>query len=64
MVFGDRDGGLDMVARYLGTDAHRMGHRKGFAIEIAREIDHTFASIASQQHLRAVIARYLAAHFA
>jgi alpha-beta hydrolase superfamily lysophospholipase len=64
MVFGDRDGGLDTVARYLGTDAHRMTHREGFAIEIASEIDHTFASIASQQRLRAVVARFLIGHFA
>ncbi len=63
MVFGDSDGGLDMVARYLGTDAHRMSDRDGFAIEIAREIDHTFASIASQQRLRSFVARYLALHF-
>ncbi len=64
MVFSDRDGGLDMLAPYLGVDARRMRGRAGFAIEIASGVDHTFASLASQERLRETVARYLAAHFA
>jgi alpha-beta hydrolase superfamily lysophospholipase len=64
MVFSDKDGGLDTIARYLGTDAHRMARRQGFSIEIASGVDHTFASIGSQERLREVVARFIAAHFA
>jgi len=63
MVFSDKDGGLDMIAPYLGTDAHRISRRTEFSIEIASGVDHTFASLASQQRLRQIVSRYVAAHF-
>jgi alpha-beta hydrolase superfamily lysophospholipase len=63
MVFSDKDGGLDMIARYLGTDARRMARRHEFSIQIASEVDHTFASIASQEHLRRAVARFVTEHF-
>jgi alpha-beta hydrolase superfamily lysophospholipase len=63
MVFSETDGGLDMVARYLGTDARRMKRRKNFAIEVATGVDHTFASIDSQRRLREFVGKYFALHF-
>jgi len=64
MVFSDEDGGLDMITRYLGTDARRMTRRDGFSIEVAKRVDHTFTSVASQQRLREIVARYVTDHFA
>ncbi len=64
MVFSDEDGGLDMVTRYLGTEARRMRCREGFSIQVARRVGHTFTSLASQQRLHEIVARYVTAHFA
>jgi alpha-beta hydrolase superfamily lysophospholipase len=63
MVFSDKDGGLDMITPYLGPDARRMARRREFSIEIASGVDHTFASLASQERLRQVVARHVAARF-
>ncbi len=59
MVFSESDGGLDMIARYIGVDAERMARRSEFSIEIMRDVDHTFSTMASQQRLRAVLYRHL-----
>ncbi len=64
MVFSDEDGGLDMVTRYLGTDARRMSSREEFSIEVASRVGHTFTSLTSQRRLQEIVARYLTAHFA
>jgi hypothetical protein len=40
-----------------------MTRRREFSIEIASGVDHTFASLASQERLRQVVARYVAARF-
>jgi dienelactone hydrolase len=63
MVFSDEDGGLDMIARYLGTNAHRMACRPEFAIEIASGVDHTFASSASQERLLHAVSGFVTAYF-
>jgi pimeloyl-ACP methyl ester carboxylesterase len=59
MVFSESDGGLDMIARYIGVDAERMARRPEFSIEIVRDVDHTFSTMASQERLRAVLYRHL-----
>jgi pimeloyl-ACP methyl ester carboxylesterase len=55
MVFSFIDGGLDMIATYLGQDARRMRGKKGFSIEIVDGVDHTFRSLASQERLRQIV---------
>jgi pimeloyl-ACP methyl ester carboxylesterase len=64
LVLGFDDGGLDMIARYLGHDARRMRGRKNFSLEIVEGADHTFGAAASKQKLFELITRYLVAHFA
>lgn len=59
MVFSESDGGLDMIARYIGVDAERMAGRPEFSIEIMRDVDHTFSTMASQERLRAVLYRHI-----
>ena len=59
MVFSESDGGLDMIARYIGVDAERMAGRSEFSIEIMRDVDHTFSTMASQERLRAVLYRHI-----
>jgi pimeloyl-ACP methyl ester carboxylesterase len=56
------DGGIDMLASYLGTDARKMRGRRNFTLEIV-SADHTFATIASQQLLRRVLRAYVATRF-
>ncbi len=64
MVLSFEDGGLDMVARYLGSDAHRMRRRKNFKFEIVDGSDHTFTSMASQTLLRELLVKYVTDTFA
>jgi hypothetical protein len=61
MVFSESDGGLDMIARHIGVDAERMAGRPEFSIEIMRDVDHTFSTMASQERLRAVLYRHIEA---
>jgi hypothetical protein len=63
LVSSFSDGGLDMIASYLGSDARKMSGRKEFALEIADGADHTFSSIASQRILSGILKRYLTRHF-
>jgi alpha-beta hydrolase superfamily lysophospholipase len=56
------DGGIDMVAGYLGTDARKMRRRKNFTFEIVNA-DHTFATIASQELLRSILRAYVDKRF-
>ncbi len=63
LVFSFNDGGLDMVAKYLGKDARKI-RRKQFELEIVDRADHTFTSIESQAVLSGAIRGYLQAHFA
>jgi hypothetical protein len=57
------DGGVDMVARYLGTDARRMRGRQNFAFRILQGADHTFKTLASQQRLCDLLTAYVTSHF-
>ncbi len=57
------DGGLDMIARYLGNDARRMRGYDNFALQVIDDADHTFTTLASRDNLRLLLVRYLAAHF-
>lgn len=63
MVLAFDDGGVDMVAEYLGTDARKMRERKNFSFEIVDGADHTFMSIASQKILRELLTRYMTTRF-
>ena len=56
------DGGIDMVAGYLGTDARKMRGSKNFSFEIV-SADHTFATIASQNLLRTILGSYMSTRF-
>ena len=60
LVSSFNDGGLDMITRYLGTDARRMSGATEFSLEIVDGTDHTFTSLASQQILSEVLRDYLA----
>ena len=64
MVLGFEDGGLDMIARYLGRDARRMRGRRNFVLRILSSVDHTFTTIESQGQLRQALAEYLTTRFA
>jgi len=64
MVLAFEDGGLDMVARYLGRDARRLRGRPNFVLRILPNVDHTFTTIDSQGQLRETLTEYLATRFA
>ena len=57
------DGGLDMIAGYLGSDARRMRGYERFALEVVDGADHTFTSLASQRTLSAILRKYLRERF-
>jgi pimeloyl-ACP methyl ester carboxylesterase len=63
MVLSFDDGGVDMVAEYLGSDARKMGGRKNFSFKIVDGADHTFKTIASQDKLRELITSYATSRF-
>jgi alpha-beta hydrolase superfamily lysophospholipase len=63
MVLSFDDGGVDMVARYLGNDARRMRGRKNFTFKVVEGGDHTFKTIASQRMLRDIVTSYVTTHF-
>jgi pimeloyl-ACP methyl ester carboxylesterase len=58
------DGGLDMIAGYLGDDARRMRRRREFSLKIVDDADHTFSSLEAQRVLLRILTRYLAERFA
>jgi pimeloyl-ACP methyl ester carboxylesterase len=64
LVLGFADGGLDMVARYLGNDARRMRGYASFSLQILDDADHTFTTMASQRKLRQILSSYLTTRFA
>jgi alpha-beta hydrolase superfamily lysophospholipase len=63
LVLSFEDGGVDMVAGYLGTDARKMRGRKNFSFEIVDGADHIFTTTASQVVLRELLRRYLSSRF-
>jgi alpha-beta hydrolase superfamily lysophospholipase len=63
LVLSFMDGGLDMVARYLGDDARRMRGYDNFSLHVIDDADHTFTTIASQEKLTKILADYLTTHF-
>lgn len=63
LVFSFVDGGLDMIAKYLGHDASRMTGRAHFSLDIVDGVDHTFRSIASQERLRAIVTSFATRHY-
>jgi pimeloyl-ACP methyl ester carboxylesterase len=63
VVLSFHDGGVDMVARYLGDDARRMRGYKSFSLLILEGVDHTFQTLAAQQALREVLTNYLSTRF-
>ncbi len=64
VVLSFDDGGVDMIAQYLGTDARRMRGRKNFQFEIFEGSDHAFQTLASQQVLRDQLVRFVTSRFA
>ncbi len=63
MVLSFDDGGVDMVAEYLGSDARKMRGRKNFSFKIVDGADHTFTTLASQSTLRDLLTSYAATRF-
>jgi hypothetical protein len=63
MVLSFDDGGVDMVAGYLGSDARKMRGRKNFSFKIVEGADHTFKTIASQSTLRELLTSYATTRF-
>jgi hypothetical protein len=63
VVLDYNDGGVDMVARYLGDDARKMRGCKSFSLLILEGVDHTFQTLAAQQVLREVLTRYVTTRF-
>jgi alpha-beta hydrolase superfamily lysophospholipase len=63
LVSASNDGGLDMIAAYLGTEARRMRGNRHFALEIVEDGDHMFTTLASQRALYGIVARYMSARF-
>jgi alpha-beta hydrolase superfamily lysophospholipase len=63
MVLSFDDGGVDMVAEYLGSDARKMGGRKNFSFKIVDGADHTFKTITSQTKLRDLLTNYVESRF-
>jgi alpha-beta hydrolase superfamily lysophospholipase len=63
LVSSFNDGGLDMIAGYLGDDARKMRKRPEFVLRVVDDADHTFSSLDAQQVLRDLVSRYLADHF-
>jgi alpha-beta hydrolase superfamily lysophospholipase len=57
------DGGVDMVTRYLGTEARKMRGRSNFSFRVVEGADHTFKTLASQQMLREILVEYLTTLF-
>jgi pimeloyl-ACP methyl ester carboxylesterase len=58
MVLSFDDGGVDMIAEYLGSDARKMRGRKNFSFRIVDGADHTFTTLASQNTLRELLTSY------
>jgi alpha-beta hydrolase superfamily lysophospholipase len=57
------DGGVDMVTRYLGTDARKMRGRSNFSFRVVEGADHTFKTLASQRMLRETLADHVTTLF-
>jgi alpha-beta hydrolase superfamily lysophospholipase len=55
------DGGVDMIERYLGTNARKMRGRHNFSFHIVERADHTFRTLASQRLLRDTLTDYVRA---
>ncbi len=64
MVLSFEDSGVDMIAKYLGTDARKMGGRRNFSFQIVDGADHTFMTLASQGKLRDILTTYVVTRFA
>lgn len=63
LVLGFSDGGLDMVARYLGNDARRMRGYRNFSMLVLDDADHTFTSLEAQDKLQSILAEYMRTRF-
>jgi alpha-beta hydrolase superfamily lysophospholipase len=63
LVSSFNDGGLDMIAGYLGDDARKMRKRPEFVLKVVNDADHTFSSLDAQQVLYGIVSRYLADRF-
>ncbi len=63
MVLSFEDSGVDMVSRYLGTDARKMSGRRNFSFQVVDGADHTFMTLASQAKLRDILTTYARTRF-
>jgi pimeloyl-ACP methyl ester carboxylesterase len=63
VVLSSSDGGIDMLAQHLGSDARKMRGRKSFALEIMEGADHTFTPVASQHALARIVTTYVTSRF-
>ena len=63
MVLSVEDGGVDMIAEYLGTDARRMRPYRNFKFQVLEGADHTFMTGASQAMLRELLTNFVSTRF-
>ena len=63
LVFSSSDGGLDMIARHLGSEGRRMRGRSNFLLSVVERADHTFTPLASQEVLYGLVREFIAARF-
>jgi pimeloyl-ACP methyl ester carboxylesterase len=59
LVFSFNDGGLDMIAKHLGSNVRAMRGKKNFHFEIVDGADHTFTPLNSQRVLHNLITGYV-----
>jgi len=64
IVLNFEDGGMDLIARYLGADARWMRGRDNFEVQAVENVDHAFSTLASQQVLRQILVRFFNQRFA
>jgi pimeloyl-ACP methyl ester carboxylesterase len=62
IVLSAKEGGRDLVARYLGADGERMQSRRGFALEIVGAPDNTY-TLASETTLGPILQQYMRSRF-
>ncbi len=64
VVLNYEDGGMDLIARYLGADARWMRDRDNFEVNAVENVDHSFSTLASQQVLRQLLVRFFTRRYA
>jgi hypothetical protein len=59
LVFGELDGGRDVIEEHLGPGARKMQGRPGFSVALVQGTDHTFTPVGAQRALFEVLRGHL-----